>query len=456
MVYNMNKFNNCKTLKEIINLIDYKIFERVAFILLILWSINPIVEYFFKNIVYFGYTSYTSIIIVIVGVIGIFNYILYFYKYSIDNKLSKKDKFKFNFPMIFIFLMLIWAIISTFFVQNKNLAIYGESYRKEGLLVYLFYIGFILSGFIINKKSINILINIILISSFIIVILPCLNIKNTLDIFYMNEYTNIYFNLNHYGYFLMINVMLSLFMFIKESCNYKKILYLGLFICLSIFLVFNDTFGCILSVMITLIALFIYSIIFKWRRIEVLIGIIIFLILSLIIKDASGNTIIINDFKVLFNDTSTVAATINNGSKEESSSTINSVGTSRGMLWRYAFKFIKKHPIVGGGIECLEDYYLENNIDQDRPHNIFFQIGSFIGIPGILLYLFLIIYVGFKNLIYLKNKDNIQIIIFFTGICYFISSQFGNTMFYTSPYFLIMLGILIRYTKLYINKNSNK
>ena len=51
MVYNMNKFNNCKTLKEIINLIDYKIFERVAFILLILWSINPIVEYFFKNII---------------------------------------------------------------------------------------------------------------------------------------------------------------------------------------------------------------------------------------------------------------------------------------------------------------------------------------------------------------------------------------------------------------------
>jgi O-antigen ligase len=102
-----------------------------------------------------------------------------------------------------------------------------------------------------------------------------------------------------------------------------------------------------------------------------------------------------------------------------------------------------EHPIVGGGMESLNEYYhSQDNFINDRPHNIFLQISSFIGIPGAIVYLILILVLAFNNL---KNiKDNtMNIMIYFTAMTYFISSVFGNSMYYTSPYFMILLGLLI-------------
>ena len=42
-----------------------------------------------------------------------------------------------------------------------------------------------------------------------------------------------------------------------------------------------------------------------------------------------------------------------------------------------------------------------------------------------------------------KDKDVINFMVYVTAMCYFISSNFGNSMYYTSPYFMILLGFLI-------------
>lgn len=440
----MDKFKDCKKVSEIIDLIEYKSLEKTSYILLLLWSINPIIEYFLKNILHYGYTAYVEGIIYVIGVIGIFNYSVYFYKNIREHKSKLKDILIRNIPLILIILLFLLAIISTIFAHNKNIAIMGENYRKEGLIKYFLYIGFILSGSIIkNKKYIFNIIKVILFSSIVIVILPMFVMKNVYD----SNYTNIYFNSNHYGYYLMICTVLALFMSIKEENNYKKILYLGLFTSLSIFLILNDTFGCILALIIALICLIIYSLIFKWNRIMVLIVSLIFIILSCIVC-RNDKSIVFTDFKNLFSDSKVVVEYVsqdpeNTADKINKINKINKIGTSRGILWKYAFKFTLDHPIVGGGIESLNHYYAINNIDQDRPHNIVLQISSFIGIPGAITYLILIIYVAYNTFKKLKYKEFSLIVLFFTGMCYFISSMFGNTMFYTSPYFLIVLGLLI-------------
>ena len=201
----MKRYKECKTLKDIINLTEYKNFELISYILLMLWSISPIIEYTLKNFIKAGYTMYYELIIIIIGVVGIINYIGYFIKQNINNKLTHKERFKKYFPIILIIVMFILAIISTIFAKDKHLAIYGESYRNEGLIVYLFYIGFILAASILkNKKYIFNIINIILISAAFIVIIPMFDEQTLLNLYKGRIISNIFFQFNHYGYFLMI------------------------------------------------------------------------------------------------------------------------------------------------------------------------------------------------------------------------------------------------------------
>ena len=453
----MKKYKDCKTLKEIISLTEYKNFELISYILLMLWSIAPIVEYVLKNFIKTGYTMYYEYIILIIGIIGIVNYIGYFIKQNIENKFTHKERLKKYFPIILILIMLILAIISTIFAKNKQIAIYGENYRKEGLIVYLFYIGFILTSSILkNKKYIFNIINTILISAAFIVILPLFDFDTLLAIYEARSFSNIFFQFNHYGYFLMICSVLTLFMFINEKNNHKKILYTALYIILLISLILNDTFGCILSFIITLICIIIYSVIFKFKRVNVIVGTLIFVILSCTVNNAANKNIVFENFKGLFLDTKTVVEFVEKKEDETEDEieddellsdknyyVLNNIGTSRGVLWRYAIKKTMENPLIGGGIECLNTYYYVNHIDQDRPHNIILQISSFIGIPGAIIYIVLILYLAIKNMLLLKNKNIINLVVFFTAMCYFISSQFGNSMFYTSPYFMILLGLLI-------------
>lgn len=454
----MKKYKDCKTFKDIINLTEYKNFEFISYILLMLWSIAPIIEYILKNFIKVGHTMYYEFIILIIGVIGIINYTGYFIKQNMENKLTHKQRLKKYFPIILILIMFILAIISTIFAKDKHIAIYGENYRKEGLLVYLFYIGFIFTSSILkNKKYIFNIINTILISAAFIVIIPMFDEQTLLNLYKGRIISNIFFQFNHYGYFLMICSALALFMFINENKIYKKIIYITLYIILLLNLILNDTFGCILAFIITLICLVIYSINYKWKITNVIVGALVFIILSCTVNNYYNQNIMFENFKGLFLDTKTVVNFM--GEKKELEEEkldneilsdkdyyyLNNIGTSRGILWRYAIKQTLEHPIVGGGIESLNNYYYINHIDQDRPHNIVLQISSFIGIPGAIIYIVLILYLAIKNMLLLKNKNIINLVIFFTAMCYFISSLFGNSMFYTSPYFMILLGLLISF-----------
>ena len=129
--------------------------------------------------------------------------------------------------------------------------------------------------------------------------------------------------------------------------------------------------------------------------------------------------------------------------KNDETTGVNRAGSGRGLLWKGAIKYTLEHPLIGGGMECLYQYYLDNGITyNDCPHNVILQISSFIGIPGALVYLTFIGYLGLSLLNKLK-KDNVKIMIYVSAMCYFISSLFGNSMYYTSPYFMILLGFLI-------------
>ena len=100
-------------------------------------------------------------------------------------------------------------------------------------------------------------------------------------------------------------------------------------------------------------------------------------------------------------------------------------------------------PILGYGAENLEVEYAKYNINQDRPHNLIIQLATTSGLPGLLLYISGIGLILFRGLKRLKEDDNTYIAVYFTVIAYLISAMFGNSMYYTSPYFFILLGFIM-------------
>ena len=294
-------------------------------------------------------------------------------------------------------------------------------------------------------------------------------ICNNIDV-----YTCIFQQINHYGYYLNLICVCSFALFMLEKKRKLQILYLLSFTLFVHTSIVNDSFGSYLATMLTMfLFLFIYfinyirykkfnlqsnkeksslvnnsfivNIPFKSFFIKFLIVLLIFTILSCFTKNKDGDIIAIKNLEsfgldilsIVFNITGTEVQD-NLQSKLKS---MNMIGTARGILWKNGINFIKDKPILGYGVENLESKYLPLGIDQDRPHNLLIQLATTSGIPGMLLYSIAVGIIVFRGFKLLNSTDNECLIIcLLCVIAYLISAMFGNSMFYTSPYFFIFLG----------------
>ena len=435
-----------KKIDTYLNLIDIKDIELFSLITIMLWAISPIIEYIFRNYYVNYYTLYFNAMTHLIGVLGLLTYSIYLIKLNSEKKISIKQ----FIPEILILILIIISVISSFISKDPHLSFFGERYRKEGLFIYIMYVGFLLlSSTIKNDKYIKYLIKSMIASCLIITILPLF--KND---FTYTSFTNIFHNSNHYGYYLMINIMLTLGMFIHNNKIIKKIIYALIYTFFLYLLIRNNTFGSYLAIIITLVFLFIYSIIKKYKRLNVILVIIIFIITSFAVSTFDiklGERINFQNTKgIVSKNMNTLGKDINAYISNDESG-IMKAGTHRGLLWEEAGKYIIKHPVFGGGMECLKEYYRNDSKTNgsyysDRPHNMILQVAAFIGIPGAIIYLGLILYIAISNLIIMKD-NTIHIMIYTSAMCYFISSMFGNSMYYTSPYFMIFLGLLIGFKR---------
>ncbi|MBE6160209.1 MAG: O-antigen ligase family protein [Lactobacillales bacterium] len=443
------KFDECKTLKEILDKINDTFFEKSSYYLLNLWILYPLLMMFItyrisnvlaRNIMYY--------ILIIVGMSGILIGTIYTLK-----KFYKKEKFNIKkyLPIIFGIVLLIWCIFTSFFSERISLSLFGEGYRREGLFTYFLYSGVLLLGIMLkNKKLLLKTFNNFLFVQIIVAIIALINNSFTYSLMNNQEpYTGIFSQFNHYGYYLMFGVLLSIFMFLDNNKLYKKILYLIIYGLLLYTLIMNDTFGSFLAIFVTFILIIIYYIFIK-KKIKILIPIIsIFILVSMCTYKYNQNVVCRNikgllvDLKIV-NEVVKETKKVDKKNKNKKLYKINYIGTTRGTLWRYGFKYIGNSPIVGKGIESTYYLYPKDNINQSRPHNILIQFGIFTGIPGIILYILFIGSILIRNLKKIKILDNLNIFSLFIVVCYLISSMFGNSMFYTSPYFLIFLGIICK------------
>lgn len=426
----------------------FKIKEIIIFILLFLWMVMPIIQTIKPLYKIISIKDCYFLLMKIIAVVGITFSTIYII-YSIRKASDKKETLKEILPIILLIIYMGWTLISCLKSPNSYFAFNGNSYRREGYYMYINYAGYFLCAFLLkNKKLRKVLLNTFLISSVFLIIISriCLDGQRFTDFFVNTEIdTTVFAQFNHYGYYIMMSLVCCLGLFITEKNKILKIVYLILYTIIGYAMIYNDTFGCYLATVAILTIYGLYSVIKKKDRKLIFIAIAIFTLLSCtVVKD--NENIAYKNVSNFASDIKTIICKVMNIEieGEDIDKEFEKAGTSRMKLWTNGIKFVLERPIIGYGPDNLRFKYWEVSINQDRPHNLIIYLSAVSGIPGMLLYVTavgIIIARGIKQMMK-KNKNNaIYLIVIIT---YLISSMFGNSMPYTSPYFFIFLGSLMQ------------
>lgn len=157
-----------------------------------------------------------------------------------------------------------------------------------------------------------------------------------------------------------------------------------------------------------------------------------------------------------------VAFTLNFSKKNVLSKRTNSIrteikmkneygGSGRFKIWEITWGVIKDHPLLGTGPENLKPvlkteykkelnaYYRMKGVTIDKAHNEYLHMAAVTGIPSLLIYLFLIVLIFWRN-IPLMLKDKSKIIVGFAIIGYLIQAFSNISVIAVAPIFWIILG----------------
>lgn len=127
------------------------------------------------------------------------------------------------------------------------------------------------------------------------------------------------------------------------------------------------------------------------------------------------------------------------------------MGHGRWELWQLTAGYISERPLFGYGCEGINEMLYEDTAGGVNPvsnaHCEPLTYAAFYGIPAALLYTAGCISAMIKGLRAVKrdaasgSMDACICIAAYAAAGYFISSLFGVEMFYTAPFFFILLGI---------------
>ena len=429
------------------NKLQYESQARILLSVLAFSSMLGIFPFFiFSFVQHYRFKLYGQVVLLwIIGIIGWAVFILRLFE-------NRKNVFHQNFtrvcsPPFWLSLMLLWSVLSTIFSTDTFTSVFGTIYRFDGLYSYLAYAGiFILALQVHSRKSIKTILNIFVATASSIAFFGLLNIHAINRYLILRPQYGTFENQNHYGYYLAMALPCALWLYATDDAEGRK-QKVGI----RILRVFEITFLCngmiqavsmgpLIAVLSSMVVLSIVVFVRFRREFKRLIGMELYMLVVMGISAVgtwnlvgdTGN--MIKDFGVLFRHMSGTA-----DMKDEDA--LNSIGSSRGVLWRYAIQFMKERPLFGYGLDNLGGRYAAVGCTNDRAHNEVLQYGASLGIPALIFYiagLWSLFWKGVKNF---KKLDLWTVCSCVVVISYLVNSLFGNTMYYTVPFYWMLLGI---------------
>ena len=431
-----NEINKIKTVRDLLVYIPDRLLQKSAYILLIMWSMSPIYIAIRSVLHDDGLDIVWHVLLQQIGYIGIILGILAWLKSRIkeEDNASLINYIRNNMFIVLLFLMFLWSAISCFFSSNIALSFYGDNFRYEGFQTYIAYFGIFCCGYMIRKA--NLVHRLILCFAGVATLLSLLVV---IDNSWINEALKltknaaVFHNINHFGYYICLAMMAVITLFIKKNSHIALYLLYGIcFAFMTAALVQNTSFGPYIAVIVGLCGSLLLSI---WRnkgeRTRIIIAIIIFILVS-IFMNVFVTKHLGREVDTLISGTTNIIK----GSEEAAQA-----GSRRWPMWTNGVRFALDKPIFGYGPDNLGEKYREVGLKTDRPHNEIIQFSASLGFPAAILYL---IALGIHFIQFFRNRKRLSVTMYGVIVAvgtYFVSSMFGNTMYYTTPFYAIMLGI---------------
>jgi len=211
---------------------------------------------------------------------------------------------------------------------------------------------------------------------------------------------------------LIIGLFLILFL-INISFSGSRTAFIGLLVSIAIFIIIG-LWKAIEKLNMRFRKPARYKKVLLWLFTLAILIVLIFSILnfapSLLEKTASYN--------ILLERVNLAVSRLNAALRNKDWSAIGMVSRDRGVLWEQAVNMFKDHPISGVGVGAyvieLPNYYIKSNIAEyrmtlvDYCGNYYLQFLSELGLPGLILVLFIFFIIIKKVLIYIKAQNYIK------------------------------------------------
>jgi O-antigen ligase len=422
--------------------------STISYVLIVLWAFMPVYRllfsltlkyhdpvFYYRNDemlanAMFSYLRFVGYWGLIIGI--------YTLPRSIINARDKGYKIylKEHMVVILLALLMVFSALSILLSDNIVLSFYGDTYRKEGLVTYIAYVGLFMAGLQLKNQTYFKQILIILLSNAVVLsILSLVNIDGVNQLFNIMNDNAIFHNSNHYGYYLNMMIFTSILFIMllgKKNRVMKTLGLIALFI-LTFNLIENQSFGSYLA---SALGMAFFGTLMYITRKDVTQET-LQIVLTYVIASFSASI----DTHFIYNELTKLVGS--SGDIIEGNDDAPYAGSGRWALWTNAFKFMLDKPLFGYGVDNLGESYALLDISNDRPHNEYLQIGASIGIPALLSYVSALGIHYINMLKYLKTLSLTQIGLYSLLFAYLVGAFFGNSMFYTTPYFVIFLSLSI-------------
>ncbi len=250
------------------------------------------------------------------------------------------------------------------------------------------------------------------------------------QITWAGQFSGVFYNPNHYAYYLSFTILLSVCAAAWGKKMVWRIIGFISYAVQLVVLILNNTLGSYLAVFLGMLLVCIMErIIHKKVSLCTVLLFCSFFVISILVT--LFNADILNsilefgfDIRRLFGD---------------DPDKLNA-GTGRAILWYYTLIYISEKPLLGYGIEGIADR-LSYEGGLARTHNLYLEYAAFFGVPAALCFI-TGIFCNFLN--GLKQKaslDKYTLTALAATFSFAFSALFGISIFYTTPYFFMLIGL---------------
>ena len=437
MLESWKRFHNLKTFTELFSVLTVQDLERIAAVPLLLFLLSPPIAMLWIYLM--GSNEYRQMLTISVGIICLICCvgILYVRGNPVRRILSDRR------PLLWFAAMSLLMLISAAVNGFTELDLHGDPYRKESLLTFISY-GLFYSGcgtMIFREKTKRFLLRAFMLGSLAVtaVALPMHYGLYTINAFAVGRkegtLTAHFYQLNHYAYYLMLAVIVSLGLFLFEKKQVWRVTALVTLLVQTFTLVVNHTRGCFVScVCILVLTWVVLRLTGQTQGKRLAAGTAAFLAAS-----AAGYFVTPDSLQRMV---ATVGEVYDVAVQNEAA---GDAGTGRWTLWRCTVGYIAEKPLFGWGTEGIRDrLFLDSKANNNRPHCEYLQYAVFYGIPALLVYLGALTSIYRKAFRQRRSLSPMTVTALLAAAGYLVSAVFGNTMFYTAPFLFIFLGLGFR------------